>query len=359
MESLKTLKQELINQKEVIESMSGYVSCAHDHPSPAEITEGIKTIPSTDLSDATATEDDVAIGKTFFAGNSIIKTGKGTFDSKTINALFVYNLNEISTTDQLYYSFPSTVTIVRKYMFSENDHNIRITLNPEIEQIKEYAFYDARSIVIENFEDLVNLKTIESYAFQNCRSCGINLGNLPNQIELMNTSCFQNTTTEFFDYKFPDSIKTLGNGIFRQEWRINSGNLDLSNYTTLYYLPAYTFYYHAFNCDLHTPSQITTIQGYFNYNGSFRNVVLSSGITTIFNQAFGANVSQPQSNFYLNTVTFEGETPPSFTGADAFANQHIANGLKIYVPDNAVEEYKAVANLAKCVNCIYPISQKD
>ena len=358
MESLKTLKQELINQKEVIEGMSGYVSCAYDHPSPAEITAGIKTIPSTDLSAATATEEDVAFGKTFFAGNSELKTGISTFDVKTVNALFMFNLNETSTTDQLYYSFPSGIKTIRRYMFSENDHNIRITLNPEIIYIKDYAFYEARSIVIENFNDLVNLKEIESYAFSNCRSCGINIGNLPNQITMLNASCFQNTTTEFFDYKFPDSLRTLGNGAFRQEWRINSGNLDLSNYT-LANLPAYTFYYHAFNCDFVPPSSVTTIQGYFNYNGSFKNVVLHAGINSVLNQAFGANTGHAQSLYYLNTVTFEGETPPSIGGSDVFAGQHIKNGFKIYVPDNAVEEYKAVANLNKVVNCIYPISQKD
>ena len=359
MQNLNTLKQELINQKDVIESMSGYVSCAYEHPSPAEITAGIKTIPSTDLSVATATEEDVAAGKTFFAGNSILKTGIGTFDTKTFNALFMYNINEISTTDQLYYIFPSTIKTIRRYLFSENDHNIRITLNPEIEYIKEYAFYEARSIVIENFENLVNLKEVDSYAFSNCRSCGINIGNLPSQIELMNSSCFQNTTTDYFDYRFPDNLKALGNGAFRQEWRINSGNLDLSNYTKLTNLPAYTFYYHAFNCDLQLPPTLTAIQGYFNYNGCFKNIVFHSGIQSVLNHAFGANSGQPQSNFYLNTVTFEGETPPTFGGADVFASQHIKNGLKIYVPDNAVEEYKAVANLHKVVDCIYPISQKD
>ena len=82
-------------------------------------------------------------------------------------------------------------------MFSENDHSIRMTLNPEIVYIKDYAFYEARSIVIENFNDLVNLKEIESYAFSNCRSCGINIGNLPRQITMLNASCFQ-VVNEYF-----------------------------------------------------------------------------------------------------------------------------------------------------------------
>ena len=56
---------------------------------------------------------------------------------------------------------------------------------------------------------------------------------------------------------------------------------------------------------------------------------------------------------------FESETIPSTVGGDVFALQNIENGFKIYVPDTVIEEYKAIKNFSKYVNCIYPMSQKD
>ena len=47
MTALEELKQELINQKNAIESKGGTVIVANTYPSPAEITAGIKTIPTT------------------------------------------------------------------------------------------------------------------------------------------------------------------------------------------------------------------------------------------------------------------------------------------------------------------------
>ena len=58
----------------------------------------------------------------------------------------------------------------------------------------------------------------------------------------------------------------------------------------------------------------------------------------------------------LNTVIFEGTTPPTFaTSALHFGTT--PTDFKIYVPDSAVNTYKAVANLANYKDRIYPISQ--
>ena len=74
MESIDLLKQEILNQKKEIENKGGVVNVANLNPSPAEITAGIKTIEMPNFSSATATEDDVANGKTFYAGDS---SGRG------------------------------------------------------------------------------------------------------------------------------------------------------------------------------------------------------------------------------------------------------------------------------------------
>ena len=62
--------------------------------------------------------------------------------------------------------------------------------------------------------------------------------------------------------------------------------------------------------------------------------------------------------FNLKTITFESETTPRIDSS-IIANQHITNGIKIYVPDVAVEAYKALSGLSKCKDRIYPMSQKE
>ncbi len=87
MQNIETLKQELINQKAEIEAKGGSVEVAGLNPSPAEITEGIKTIIGADLSDATAKISDVLSGKTFYAGGRTKKMGTLTrADTQTATA---------------------------------------------------------------------------------------------------------------------------------------------------------------------------------------------------------------------------------------------------------------------------------
>ena len=55
-------------------------------------------------------------------------------------------------------------------------------------------------------------------------------------------------------------------------------------------------------------------------------------------------------------LIFEGDTPPAF----ATANLHLGttpSTFKIYVPDNAVNTYKSVANLSQYKNNIFGLSQ--
>ena len=60
----------------------------------------------------------------------------------------------------------------------------------------------------------------------------------------------------------------------------------------------------------------------------------------------------------MKTITFERETPPTF-GMYLFSDIFLNKGLKIYVPDNSIEAYKAATNFSKYSNYIYPMSQKD
>lgn len=357
MENLETLKKELLNQKALIEKLSGIVTVANQNPSPFEITEGIKTLPSNDLTDATATEADVAQGKTFYSGNATLKMGTAIFDKELINALFMTNEKTVSYDGDIYYAIPDGQKSIKKYCFYQNYNTVHITFNDDLQIIDEYSFYGTKNFVFENFDTLEKLTKIGMHAFEYGVCTGMNITQVPNCVETLGTSCFENVKPSQLDYKFPDSLSVLGQSIYRQSDRTLATTLDLSNFK-LTTLTAYTFYNIAFNCDLTLPTSVTTLGMYFNYDGCFKNITLPSTLKTMQTNCFGANTTSPISNFYLNSITFEGENPPSIS-TNCFASQHMENGFKIYVPDNAIEEYKNITNLTKYVDYIHPVSEKE
>ena len=162
MNNLETLKQELIMQKAEIEKMSGVVKVSGSNPSPSEITEGIKTIPATDLTMATATEADVKQGKTFFSGNAHLKTGTAIVDMETINHLFMGQREKVTSEDPIYYSCPADLKMVKRYMFYYNYNKVHFTFNDSLEEIEDYAFFFTKNFVFYNFNNLQNLKKITS-----------------------------------------------------------------------------------------------------------------------------------------------------------------------------------------------------
>ena len=358
MSGMQTLISELKTQKEVIESMSGTVNQAGRHPSPAEITQGIKSIPYNDLSGATATAEDVKLGKTFYAGDSAIKTGTALFDENLTNALFMYPLGTSMTDDEVYYTIPDNVTTIRKYCFYKNVHKIHLTLNPNIKTIDDYSFSETNDIAFENFDELVVLDKIGTGAFQKADCEGVDFARMPNSVTYIGGSAFEDAVTHNADYRFPDALTTIGQSPYRQSKRTLANSLDLMNYN-LKTFPGYCFANIAFNCDFNVPAKITSTGYNFNYGGCFKNITIPTTLKTINSYAFGANSTSPLSDFYLETVVFERETPPTIENSNCFAVQHITNGFKIYVPDTALEAYKAVSSLSACVDCIHPMSEKE
>ena len=53
----------------------------------------------------------------------------------------------------------------------------------------------------------------------------------PTNSSMLSSNAFANCAYNCFDYRFPDKIKTLGQGVFKQDWRIVSGDLDFSNFS--------------------------------------------------------------------------------------------------------------------------------
>ena len=356
MEAFSTLKDELLKQKSVIEKMYGTVNVANTNPSPSEITAGIESIPFVNLSDATATELDVKQGKTFYSGDATLKTGIAVINQDEIHALFAYPENTESYEDQIYFSIPEELTNVKRYMFYKNNNNVHITFHENLQIIDEYSFYNTYNFSFSGFNDLKNLTKVGLNAFAKSACEGMNIAKIPDTVATIGDYAFYHVVQEYSDFKLPDSLTSMGQYVFMSNVRQMQNSLDLSNFT-LNYLQPYTFYYHAFACDFTTPPNVKTCGTYYNYNGCFKNITITSNVTSVNNYCFGAGATQPIDNFYLKSITFESATPPTF-GYTCFATQNLQNGLKIYVPDESIDEYKAITNLALYVDYIYPVSQK-
>ncbi len=151
MNNIETLKQELLNQKTAIEAKGGRVIVAHTNPSPSEITAGINTITAgTDLSDADATCADVLSGKTFYAGDDVLKTG--TFvgmGEEELRALFY--TGKTATHDSYNVTIPANTPYLRDYIFYNSPNPLTITLNDDLEEIGSHMVANNVVNTVTNF----------------------------------------------------------------------------------------------------------------------------------------------------------------------------------------------------------------
>ena len=192
MSGIEVIKNELINQKNIIESFGGSVLVKNQNPTPSEITEGMKTIPAVDFSVTTASEEDVLSGKTFYSGNSEMKIGKANIDVNTIHRIFMFNPKEQTSEDDIYYAFPEGQLGIRQYCFHQNYNKVHIRFNNEIKKMEDYCFYECVNFDFENFESLTSLTHLGMYCFAYGSARGINASQLPNGILSIGNGCFLN-----------------------------------------------------------------------------------------------------------------------------------------------------------------------
>lgn len=354
MESIELLKQEILNQKQEIENKGGVVNVSNLNPSPAEITAGIKSIESPDFSSATATEEDVVLGKTFYAGNNSLKTGTNNLNKDFIESMYL----NIPTNIVYNFTLPEETITLKPYAFNSNPNTVNFIFNENIETIDVRAFEGVKNFNFVNFSELQNIKALNDYCFSQTALNNIDLSNLPASIEYIGLGAFKNSIPENAQIRLPKNIKNVDSQAFYNETRVNCKDIDLSNYPTTK-LESHLLYNLMFDCDLIIPEGITEIGLYFAYNACFHNIEIPSTVISISANAFNQNQSETTaSDLYLKTITFKCETPPSIHKT-SFSALHTQNDIKVYVPDNAVDAYKAVSNFSAFKNYIYPMSEKN
>ena len=153
MNNLELLKQELLKQKEAIINKGGSVNIKNLNPSPAEITDAINNLSIPDFSSATAKAEDVLEGKTFYAQDSVLKVGSYVDPSNMYNHLYIYNVDEQTSSASFNYTMPNYVTKIRPYLCAGNKNAINFAFNDSITEIGQYAFNDTSNFVFENFAE--------------------------------------------------------------------------------------------------------------------------------------------------------------------------------------------------------------
>ena len=121
-------------------------------------------------------------------------------------------------------------------------------------------------------------------------------------------------------------------------------------------LPQYIFYNLQVASQLVVPSCVKTMSSYCLYGCKFGSYVIPSSVTKIGDKAFHGSISEPVSYYADSYIKFERVTPPTF-GTNLIANQMLTNNIKLYVPDESVDAYKAANNFSQYASYVYPVSQ--
>ncbi len=367
MNSIELLKQELIDQKSAIESKGGTVSVANTNVSPSEITAGIKSIETVDCSTATATEEDVLSGKTFFAGNNTMKTGTfiipetGTtpgIDEASQNLLdYAFFGKETETYPNIEVHFPDYVTKIKQYAFYGSQNKLDVYMTPNITTVNMYAFHTGVDTTIHDMDKAINLTTADTSSFRTSK--GVELSALPSKLSKIGNYAFTDCAAYSDGIALPASISSLGNYAFSASQVTDVRFIDLSQSANITY-SIYVFYYIKCLGDLIIPEGTQTLSSYFNYNGSMKSVTFPSTITKLNTYAFNANANIPLEDLITESYTFLSVTPPTIP-SNTFNTRLLdrtSASLKIYVPDESVEAYKSKVDLSPFINCICPMSEK-
>ena len=210
----------------------------------------------------------------------------------------------------------------------------------------------------DNLFDLKNLKRIGDFAFQKNDPNQFDFSAMPDSIETLNQCAFKSCVKENSSIILPENLKTLGAQVFSAESRLFLKDLYIPDSYSTAVFPVQAFMFLTFDCDFRLPPLVTEMAQQSLYRASFKNVTIPATCTKLGNQVFYAPTTDSVDGYNMETITFEGETPPTF-GLYLFSDIYLNNGLKIYVPDNSLEAYKAATNFSKYANYIYPMSQKS
>ena len=237
-------------------------------------------------------------------------------------------------------NIPDSVTIIDSYAFSNCYGLTSINIPDSVTTIDTYAFSNCSSLTSINIPDSVT--TIGEFAFTRCSSlASVNVGN---GVKVIGTHTFSNCPN-LTSINMSDSVTTIDSYAFSNCYGLTSINIPDSVKTIGFY---------AFsNCSSLTSANIgngvkVIKDSTFKNCSNLQFLELGSGVTTIESNVLGSG-SVP-----VQTLKVHAVNPPTLGGID-FLGQ-MSQKLKIYVPDESVDAYKAADYWSEKAEKIFGLS---
>lgn len=220
-------------------------------------------------------------------------------------------------------TFSEDLTSIGQTAFSDCTNLISITIPKKVESIKQSSFKDCSNltqIVLNN-----GITNISAYAFN---GSGLESVFIPSSITTLGTNIFLNCTNLL-------SIKVSPSNIIFDSRDNCNAIIETSSNTIIS------------GCkNTIIPSTVTTIGNRAFFGNSLTSITIPSSVTTIDSYAF-SNCEN------LESVTVSATTPPTL-GSNAFRNA--SANIKIYVPSESVNTYKAASGWSTYTDYIQAIS---
>ena len=252
--------------------------------------------------------------------NSVTSIGNNAFSGcSSFTSITIPN----SVTSIGNYAFISCESLTSMMVESGNTvYDTRENCNAIIETASKTLIAGCQSTTIPN-----SVTSIGGSAFYGCSS--LTSLTIPNSVTSIGSSAFSDCSS-LTSITIPNSVTSIGSSAFSDCSSLTS--ITIPNSVTT--VGDYAFYKCSSLTSITIPNSVTTVGDYAFYKcSSLTSITIPNSITSIGWRAFLACSS-------LTQITCLAQTPPT-CGDDCFYG--VPRTIPLYVPDEAVEDYKAAA----------------